>query len=119
MQPMRPRIDRRLIALVAAYALVLQAVLVPLSIVHADNVYCHATTPAGDDGMAPAPHSPPHDCDLCAIACGCAPAIVPAARCAVAIQQNVTGVVPIARYLVVLLRVARGLGLARAPPTLI
>ena len=116
---LRTGTPRRLIALVAAYGLVLQAMLSAVAAVAPafDQVICAAGTDprgAADTGH---PSQPGHEpgCPLCPLACGGALALPrPDAVAAPRLGFGVAIVAPIAT--VPLARIVRRAGLARAPP---
>jgi hypothetical protein len=116
-----PRISfrRRLVAFVAAYALVLQGLLSAFVVVapaaSLDPVICAAGIPAhGTDGRdaPPVPHGA--DCPICPLACAGAAVLPPAAAMVAAIAADMaTPPQPVAAsFRPAVLRA----GLARAPP---
>jgi hypothetical protein len=109
-------LHRRLVALVAAYGLVLQAMLSAFAVVPiaaAEAVICTAGTSShGGTDAPPVPHHP--DCTICPLACG--GAAVPPPAVAIVSTFHVSEAPP-ARPVIPSVRPAvLRAGLARAPP---
>lgn len=116
---LRTGIPRRLIALVAAYGFVLQAMLAAIAAVAPtlDQVICATDTDPHGASDPKRPSMPGHEpgCMLCPLACGTA---VPAPSVDTTIVRDIDAgvavVVPITA--VALAPIVRRAGLARAPP---
>jgi hypothetical protein len=113
----RVGIHRRLVALFAAYGLVLQGLLAAVAAVAptlaADAVVCSVQVPAhGAPG-----HAPPHgsDCTLCPLIC-CGAIAPPARPASLAPIVGASDAVPAPRSAILIARTILRAGLARAPP---
>jgi hypothetical protein len=123
----RARLHRRLIALIAAYGLALQALLSAFAVVSPaaaldlfaiDPIICATGAhPGGGESDGSLPARPGHDvgCALCPLGCGGALAAAwPDAR--VSLTVHIITAVPQPRMAAAVARVGIRTGLARAPP---